>query len=128
MDTPNFQPGISSANFTPDLLIAGDHPLRFVEVTIISGQNRVRGDLLGKITTGGKCNLSLAAASDGSQTPYAILVEDVNATAGDKKGMAYIAGDFNANQVTFGTGHTAASVRDALAAKSIYLHVPVSAA
>lgn len=123
----NFQPGYSSDSFSPDLLIAGDHPIRTVEVTIISGQNLQRGALLGKITASGKCNLSLAAAADGSQTPYAILVEAVNASGGDKKGLAYIAGDFNANQITFGTGHTATSVRDALAAKSIYLATPVSA-
>lgn len=128
MTATNFQPGISSANFTPDLLIAGDHPIRTVEVTIISGQNLVRGSLLGKITASGKCNLSLSAAGDGSQTPYAILVDDVNASGGDKKGVAYIAGDFNANQIVFGASHTAASVRDALAAKSIYINTPVSAA
>lgn len=127
-NTTNFQPGFTSDAFSPDLLIAGDHPIRTVPVTILSGQNLVRGALLGKITATGKCNLSLSAAADGSQVPYAILVEAVNASSGDKQGLAYIAGDFNANQVTFGTGHTAASVRDALAAKSIYLATPVPAA
>lgn len=128
MTTTNFQPGFGSANFTPDLLIAGDHPIRTVPVTIISGQNLARGALLGKITASGKCNLSLSAAADGSQVPYAILVDDVNATSGDKQGVAYIAGDFNASQMVFGTAHTAATVRDALAAKSIYITTPVPAA
>ena len=123
----NFQPGIASASFDPDLLIAGDHPIRTVPVTIISGQNLARGALLGKITASGKCNLSLSAAADGSQTPYAILVDAVNASGGDKQGVAYIAGDFNASQVIFGASHTAATVRDALAAKSIYLNTPVPA-
>lgn len=127
MTQTNFKPGFSSETFTPDLLIAGDHPIRTVEVTVVSGQNLVRGALLGKITTGGKVNLSLSAASDGSQVPFGILMENVDATSGDKKGMAYIAGDFNANAMVFGTAHTAASVRDALSAKSIYIVTPVPA-
>lgn len=119
---PSFQ---SEGIYTPDDLIAGDHPLRSHGVTIASGQVLTRGALLGKITATGEFVLSTSAATDGSQTPIAILGEDVDATGGAQSSFAYIAGDFNENAITFGAGHTAASVRDALAARSIYLHKAV---
>lgn len=105
---------------TPDALIAGNHHLLVGrKVTILSGQNRKRGDVLGKITTGGKYVLSLSASADGSQTPDAILAEDVDATAGDKQGMVYVRGDFNAAALTLGTAHTVASITEGLRVKGI---------
>ena len=62
----------SSSAFSPDKLIAGDMPLRSRPITLISGENLTRGAVLGKITSGGKYNLSLSAAGDGSETPDAI--------------------------------------------------------
>jgi hypothetical protein len=38
-----------------------------------------------------------------------------------------VAGDFNSRKVTFGTGHTVASVREVLHGRSIYLHDAVPA-
>lgn len=222
MDSANFNPGFngSEGTFAPDLLIAGDHPIRTQGVTILSGAGELsRGTLLGKVTLGaaagakqsgtgdgtigavtlgaeaqvgvyvltciaeaadagtfqvvapdgtrladltvaaayasthinltvadgandwdigdiihvtvaagsGKYVKSLAAAVDGSQTPTCILGADVDATSADVASFAYIAGDFNENQMTFGTGHTADSVRDGLRLRSIYLHKPVVA-
>lgn len=75
----------------------------------------------------GKYVLSLAAAVDGSQEPEAILVDDVDATAADKVCGVYVAGEFNSRAITFGTGHTAASVRDVLRAKSIFLKDTIAA-
>lgn len=124
----DFKPAFTSeGTFAPDLLIGGDHPIRTIGVTILSGQNLLRGALLGKITASGKYILSLSAAVDGSQTPVGILGEDVNATAGDAVSFEYVAGDFNSRKVIFGTGHTIASVREALHARSIYLHDAVPA-
>jgi hypothetical protein len=123
----DLQPKFSTESYTPDRLHAGDFPIRTLDVTIASGQNLVRGALLGKITASGKYVLSLAAAADGSQTPVAILAEDVDATGGDKSGIVYISGDFNENAITYGTGHTADSVRAGLRDLNIYLHKPVSA-
>ena len=60
----------TEGTYAPDKLIAGNaHLLVGRKVTIISGQNLVRGAVLGKITASGKYNLSLSAAADGSQTP-----------------------------------------------------------
>ncbi len=112
----------SSDAFVPDKLIASNPQLLVsIPITVISGQNLVRGALLGKITASGKYNLSLSAAVDGSQTPAAVLVDDVDASAGDKPGLAYIRGDFIAEGLTYGTAHTAASVEAALRDLGIFL-------
>ena len=72
----------------------------------------------------GKYKLSLAAAVDGSQTPVAVLGEDCDASAADKKAIAYFSGQYNDNKITLGTGHSVASVKDDLDARSIYLETP----
>lgn len=97
-----------------DLIVSG-------KVTLKAGQNLKRGALLGKITTGGKYVLSTSAASDGSQAPVAILVHDTDATAADTEVNIYIRGNFNTAAMTFGTGHTADSVKEALHDKGIIL-------
>jgi len=112
----------STASRGEDKLIAGNaHLLNSRKVTLISGQNLVRGAVLGKITTGGKYNLSLSAASDGSQTPDLILAEDCDASGGDKEALAYSRGDFNVNALTLGASHTVASITEGLRAKGIVL-------
>lgn len=116
-----FVPGRVASTFTPDRLIAGDFPIVTQNEVLVSGQNLTRGALLGRITTGGKLTLSLAAAADGSQTPIAILASDVNASGGDQVCGVYLSGEFNSAAMTFGTGHTAASTRAALRALGIYL-------
>lgn len=105
---------------TPDALIANNANLLVHEtITLISGQNLLRGAVLGKITASGKYNLSLSAAVDGSQTPFAILAEDCNAAAGDKVTVAYFRGDFMANKLILGTAHTLASIKQGLRDKQI---------
>lgn len=75
----------------------------------------------------GKFNKSLAAAVDGSQDPVAVLAKDTDATAADVETVAYETGEFNDNAVTFGTGHTAASVVEGLKKRGIHLKSPVKA-
>ncbi len=195
----------SSSTFTPDKLIAGEQPLASRKVTLVSGENRTRGALLGRIAgavttaaaagntgngtfaatptvaagvkegvyqlviiepganvgtfqledpegnvvgtgvvasafsgplaftlqdgstdfvagdrftitvaAGTKYKLSLAAATDGSQVPLGILAEDRDASGGDAEALLYERGDFAESAITFGTGHTAASVRAGL--------------
>lgn len=107
--------------FTYDDILAGDFPQVTESVTIITGQNLVRGTVLGKITASGKFTTSLSASSDGSQTPDAILLEDCDATSADKVAPVALSGEFNQNALTIGTGHTAASIKAGLRAKSIFL-------
>lgn len=91
------------------------------KVIIAAGAAHLRGELLGKITAGGKRILSLAAAADGSQIPRDILLHDVDATGADQEAMVAISGTFAPQGVIFGAGHTPASVEDALIARNIYL-------
>lgn len=119
----NFQPGKFSEGTQPvDNLLAGSN-LQTISrsITLLSGQNLIRGAVLGVITSGGKYTLSAAAASNGSQTPKAILAEDVDASGGDKTTLAYIAGEFNENEITLGVGHTVASIREGLRDNGIFL-------
>jgi hypothetical protein len=104
----------SQGTFTPDGIFAGEDDPQTRKITLISGQNLKRGAVLGKITTGGKYTLSLSASSDGSQTPATILGEDTDASGGDKVTIAHFGGVYDENALTFGTGHTAASTREAL--------------
>lgn len=108
--------------FVPDGLIARNAQLLISEkVTLLSGQSLKRGALVGKITASGKYVLSASAAADGSQAPVAVLAHDSNATAGDAQSLIYTRGDFQTSGITFGTGHTAASTKDALADRGIFL-------
>lgn len=112
----------STSTYTPDRLVAQNaHLLVAVPITLISGQNLVRGAVLGKITASGKYTLSLSASSDGSQTPDLILAEDCNASGGDKAALAYERGDFDSAAITLGTAHTVASVKEGLRVKGIEL-------
>lgn len=76
----------------------------------------------------GKYVLSLAASTDGSQAPCAILVKNTDATGGDTLTSAYTFGKFNTNGITFGTGQTAAGVMNALRVLGIFLGTSLSTA
>jgi hypothetical protein len=93
-----------------------------IDATIVSGQNLSTGAVLGKITASGKWTQSLSAAGDGSQTARAVLAEDCDASGGDKAAVVYLAGDFDETKLSFGTGHTAASLRESLADVGVFLH------
>ena len=112
----------SSTSFVPDNLIAGNHDeLVGEKITLLSGQNLVRGAVLGKVTASSKYKISLAADTIGSETPDLILAEDCDASAGDKQAIAYSRGDFIAQALTIGTGHTIASIKEGLRDKNIIL-------
>lgn len=104
----------AQGDFTPDGIFAGTDDPQTRSITLLSGQNLERGAVLGKVTATGKYVLSLSAAVDGSETPATILGEDCDASAGDKVTIAHFGGVFDENALTYGTGHTAASVRDQL--------------
>jgi hypothetical protein len=117
--TDNYSPnmvagGVNTVGtFTPDELVI--RPGRTLIRTYASGHGVIpRGGVLGKITASGKLILSVAAATDGSQTPYAIAAEPVDTSAGDASGATYLGGTYNSNAFTYGAGHTAATVFDPL--------------
>ena len=107
---------------TPDQLLNANNPISTRSITLISGENVVRGAVLGKITASSKHNLSLSAAGDGSEVPDLIAAEDKDATAGDLTMLAYEKGTFNEGALTLGTAHTIASIREGLRVKGIFMH------
>lgn len=113
---------MTTDTFAPDRLLIGGH-VTSRKVTIDTGV-LVRGTVLGKVTSGGKYIKSASAAMDGSQTPDAILAEDVDATAADKEAMAYFTGDFDETALTLGASHTVDSIREGLRGKGIHLITP----
>ncbi|KAF8818073.1 head decoration protein [Rickettsia endosymbiont of Cardiosporidium cionae] len=92
-----------------DNLIAAPSNIFFSKIHIVTGGNLTRGAVLG-VDADGKYKLSLSAATDGSQKPVAILGNDVDASSDDKDANIYFAGVFNSNALSFGEGHTLASV------------------
>lgn len=102
--------------FDPQDIVAGDLPLVHDNVTILSGQNLVRGDVLGRISASGKFIKSLTAAVDGSQNPAAICAVAIDATSGDKVAPVYIQGEFASQKLGYGTAHTMATVNAAFRA------------
>lgn len=118
----DMKPGFSSeAAYDPNDVLVDSEGILTREVTLVSGQNVLRGAVLGKITTGGKYKLSASADSDGSQTPVAVAMQDVDATGGDKKIQVYLNAKVRPSKLIFGTGHTAASTFEALAKVGIQL-------
>lgn len=118
----------ASTAFVPDQLIAGNaDDLVGEKITLITGQNLLRGAVLGKITASGKYNLSLTAAVDGSQTPDMVLAEDCDAAAADKQAIAYSRGDFIAEKLILGASHTVDSIKEGLRVKNIILIKSVGA-
>ena len=122
-------PGVVGTDtYSPDELIAGPFPIITQTVTLAQAAGALkRGRVLGVVTASGKYLLSASAASDGSQTPSAILVADSDATAGDIAVPVYFAGDFNFHSLTLGTGHTQASITGSLRDASIFIHTSLSA-
>lgn len=67
-------------------------------------------------------------ASDGSQTPACILVDNVDATLGPVLCGGYFAGEFNANAVTYDSSWVLADLGAALQPRGIHLKSAVIAA
>ncbi len=102
-------------------LLAGDFPLRFMTVTIESGQVQSAGAVLGEVSASEEYKLSASAAGDGSETPTVVLWEDVDATEGTVEAEVLLCGDLRADKLTIGTGHDVASVRKALRTYSLFV-------
>lgn len=71
--------------------------------------------------------LSASASTDGSEVPCAILLYDTNATSADVLCAVATRGVFNERALTFGTGHTADSTREALQLLGIHLRSSIKA-
>lgn len=105
------------------LFMPGKDPV-LASFTVLTGQTLAAGSVLGIVTASGKLKLSLSAATDGSEVPFAVLIEDLDTTGGDKVFPVAVEGYFNEEALVFGTGHDADSVRVALRDRGIYLSAP----
>jgi hypothetical protein len=115
-----FSPGMKSSLFVPDQLVAG--PLQLVtDIGTITGGAFKRGTVLGVITTSGKYTLCIQTASDGSEKPAAILIDDVDAESVDQSGGIYLMGEFNQNRVIIDESWTLPAMKGALRPMAIFL-------
>ncbi|MCK8553564.1 head decoration protein, partial [Yersinia ruckeri] len=90
----SFTPGVTQAVFVPDQLVSG--PLQLVTDTVsLSAGVLRRGTVLGQITTTKAYIQSVKTATDGSQVPCAILVDDADTTTGAVQAGVYLMGEFN---------------------------------
>jgi hypothetical protein len=123
----NYDLTVTEELSTPDNLYSGHEVLPVQATVSIASGVLTRGAVLGKITTGGAFVLSASAASNGSQIPYAILLEDVDASGGAVNALVLLAGIVNPDRLNFGAGHTAATVRWPLREVGIHLRSAVGA-
>ncbi|MDY0193450.1 MAG: head decoration protein [Aliarcobacter butzleri] len=94
---------------------------------LVAGTNYKKGMVLGKITNEGpnkgKYKHSLSTSSDGSEKPYAILLDDVDATDSDLNGPILLGGKVDKNLLILGTGHTLDSIEVELRSENIYFGI-----
>ena len=113
--------------YKPCNLIAGEYPRIERIITIASGSALTKGSVLGRVTASGKFSLSASDAGDGSETPDAILAEDVDASAEDKQAVVYFSGEFNTKALNLVAGHTIQSISAELRLRNITLRQNLSA-
>ena len=77
---------------------------------------------------GGQYIACVKTASDGSQTPLAILVDDADASAGPVRCGVYVAGEFNVRAIIADSSWNATTLTLALRPVGIFLKASVSAA
>jgi hypothetical protein len=73
------------------------------------------------VPTSTDVKLAVAAATDGSAVPVAVLAHDADASAAEVEVIAYIRADVMESALSFGAGHTADTVREALRQRGITL-------
>lgn len=73
------------------------------------------------VPTSTNVRLAVAAATDGSALAAVVLAHDADASAGPVEVIAYTRADVLEDALSFGAGHTAASVREALRQRGITL-------
>ncbi|HBZ7662892.1 MULTISPECIES: head decoration protein [Klebsiella pneumoniae complex] len=115
-----FAPGMKSSLFVPDQLVVSTLQL-VTDSGTITGGTFLRGTVLGKITASGKYTQSVKTATDGSQNPVAILVDNVDASTTDQNGGLYLMGEFNQNRIVYDNTWTVADLKSALRPLAIFL-------
>lgn len=116
-----FAPGMKSSLFVPDQLVSGPLQLVTDSVTIgVSGALK-RGTVLGMITETGAYIPSKKDATDGSEKPSAILVDNVDTTTTAQTGGVYLMGEFNQHRLIFDASWTVAELKAQFRPLAIFL-------
>ena len=100
------------------LISEGNGNISREEVTVVSGQDLVAGELVGKVTASGKYATYDNGAADGTETAAGIIYADCDATGGDTL-AAIVVRDAEVSSNTL-TGSDANGVTD-LAALNIII-------
>lgn len=103
-----------------DNLLGGHFPQSTEGVTLLAGTNYPIGAVLGKATATGKCALADSTKSDGTEKVYGVLLAAVDATDGDRMGVAALTGEFNQYALAFGGTDTFETHRAAARALCIF--------
>ena len=114
-------PGVQHDTFIPDQLVSGPLQLVTDTVTVTGTTVFTRGTVLGQITASKKYTLSVATATDGSQTPSAILVDQADTSSGDVTGGVYLMGEFNGTRLIFDPSWSLDDLKEALRPSSIFV-------
>ena len=78
--------GINSVEYQ-DKPFLGDHPPITMPGTLLSGEDLVSGTVVGVVTASEKKVILAPGAADGSESAAAILLGDLDASAGDEPGV-----------------------------------------
>lgn len=118
----------NEGEFKPDSLVMGPWQARKVKVK--GGQGVLkRGTVLGEITADGsdkgKFLVSKTAATDGSQEPDRVLMEDVDTSKGDAETIVAHEGTFDRKSLTIGAGHNFATLDKPFRLRGIKLENPL---
>ncbi len=105
-----------------DNLVLSGFPMYRYFGTLVTGQGVLaKGTVLGKITTGGKLKMLDDASSDGSETYYAILLEDRDTTSADREAPIALTGVFNKDSLVVGGVTDIETHRASMRALSTYM-------
>ena len=113
---------MSKETFDYDNLVSSKFPIVTDRQTLAEGENLIRGTVLGKRTSGGALAIVDSNSSDGTENPYAVLAEDVDASLAENlSALIYLSGQFNEDKLVFSTGDTIADFKDAMRDKSLFV-------
>jgi len=87
-------------------------PLHQLKKTIAEGQTLSAGCILGKITASGELQAWAPYASDGSQSIYGVLMEDIDTTAGSAIASVAVLGQFITQGLSAFAGTTTIDITD----------------
>ena len=115
-----------------DFRWGSENEIEDATVVLASGQVLVAGMVLGRVDATGQYVLCAKldgannAIADGSQKARVVLADDVDTTAGIRKGMVYTKGTFVTSFFKYGKGHTRLTTMDDLRDVGLYSRLPAT--